>query len=347
MARIGAAARFAAILLFCLTACGAPPTDFIPDETPVDRCPDPGAGIEIGGFDGTGADTNRRPHRRLVLMGGGPEEDVAARLFVDASVAGDIVVLRTSGSLTSYPQYFIGFLASVTPSTVVTIRTSNPEAGADPAVLCRVARAEAVWLAGGNQWNYLGRWPTALHEALAEVAERGAAMGGTSAGAVSLGEGAFDAQFGTVTSRDALDNPLRREVSLSRPVFAQPELDGVLVDSHFMERGREGRLLVFLARFLADRGEGPVVGVGLEEGVALTIEADGYEVTSRESGAAWMYEVAGPAMLAPGVPLSLDGIRRVRLPAGSIGPWPFSFDERGDARVMHVADGVVIAGPRG
>lgn len=345
--RVGAVARIAVVLLFCLTACGAPPTDFIPDETPVDRCPDPGAGIEIGGFDGTGADTNRRPHRRLVLMGGGREEDLAARQFVDASVAGDIVVLRTSGSLTSYPQYFIGFLASVTPATVITIRTSNPEAGADPAVLCRVARAEAVWLAGGNQWNYLGRWPTALHGALAEVAERGAAMGGTSAGAVSLGEGAFDAQFGTVTSRDALDNPLRREVSLTRPVFAQPELDGVLVDSHFTERGREGRLLVFLARFLAERGEGPVVGLGLDEGVAMTIEAGAYEVTSRESGAAWMYEVAGPASLAPGVPLSLDGIRRVRLPAGSVGPWPLSFDERRDARVMHVADGVVIAGPRG
>lgn len=346
MARVGALVRIAAVL-FCVAACGAPPTDSIPDERPVERCPDPGAGIEIGGFDGTGADTNRRPHRRLVLMGGGREEDFAARQFVDASVAGDIVVLRTSGSLTSYPQYFIGFLASVTPATVITIRTSDPEAGADPAVLCRVARAEAVWLAGGNQWNYLGRWPAALHEALAEVAERGAAMGGTSAGAVSLGEGAFDAQFGTVTSREALDNPLRPEVSLSRPVFAQPELDGVLMDSHFTERGREGRLLVFLARFLADRGEGPVVGVGLDEGVALTIEADGYEVTSRESGTAWLYEVAGPASLAPGVPLSLDGIRRVRLPGGSIGPWPFSFDDSGDARVMHVADGVVIAGPRG
>jgi len=344
--RIGAVARIAAVLI-CLAGCGTPPTDFIPQEILVDRCPDPGAGIEIGGFDGTGADTNRRPHRRLVLMGGGPEEDVAARLFVDASVAGDIVVLRTSGSLTSYPQYFIGFLASVTPATVITIRTSDPEAGADPAVLCRVARAEAVWLAGGNQWNYLGRWPAALHEALAEVAERGAAMGGTSAGAVSLGEGAFDAQFGTVTSREALDDPLRREVSLTRPAFAQPELDGVLVDSHFTERGREGRLLVFLARFLADGGESPVVGVGLDEGVAITIEAGAYEVTSRESGAAWMYEVAGPASLAPGVPLSLDGIRRVRLPAGSIGPWPFSFDERGDARAMHVAGGVVIAGPRG
>ena len=336
-----------AAFLLGLTACGPPPIEAIPDRAPVDRCPDPGAGIEIGGFDGTGADTNRSPHRRLVLMGGGPEEDLAARQFVEAAVAGDIVVLRTTGSLTSYPEYFIGFLASVTPATVITIRTSNPEAGADPAVLCRVARAEAVWLAGGNQWDYLGRWPTALHEALAAVAERRATMGGTSAGAVSFGEAAFDAQFGTVGSREALADPLRREVSLSRPVFAQPELDGVLVDSHFTNRAREGRLLVFLARFLAERGEGAVVGVGLDEGVGLLIEAGSYEVTSRGLGAAWMYEVTGPASLAPGVPLSLDGIRRVRLPGGSLGPWPFPFDERGDVQVLHVANGVVIAGPRG
>ena len=336
-----------AAFVLLLTACGTQPTAIPSDPGPVDRCPDPGPGVEIGGFPGTGADTRRRPLRRLVLMGGGREEDVAARSFVEASLAGDIVILRTSGSLTSYPEYFIGFLASVTPRTVVTVRTSNPESGADPAVLCRVARAEAVWLAGGNQWNYLGRWPAALHQALAAVAEREGAMGGISAGAVSLGQGAFDAQFGTVSSGDALADPLRPEVSVSRPVFAQPELDGVLVDSHFSEREREGRLLVFLARFLEDRGEGPVVGVGLDEGVALMIEAGSYQVTSRGSGAAWLYEVGGPARLEPGVPLSLAGVRRVQLPAGSVGPWPFSFDASADVRGIHVADGVVVAGPRG
>ena len=160
----------------------------------------------------------------------------------------------------------------------------------------------------------------------------------------SLGEGAFDARYGTVTSDDALAAPMRREVSLASPVFAQPELDGVLVDSHFLEREREGRLLVFLARFLADRGAGPVVGVGLDEGVALAIEAGDYQVTSRGDGSAWMYEVRGPASLAPGVPLTLEGIHRVQLPAGSAGRWPFSFDES-VAQVMHVDSGTVIAGP--
>lgn len=341
------ATRIGIAFVLLLTACGTQPTTIPSDPEPVDRCPDPGPGVEIGGFPGTGADTRRRPLRRLVLMGGGREEDLAARAFVEASLAGDIVILRASGSLTSYPEYFIGFLASVTPRTVVTVRTSNPESGADPAVLCRVARAEAVWLAGGNQWNYLGRWPAALHEALAAVAEREGAMGGISAGAVSLGQGAFDAQFGTISSNDALADPLRREVSVSSPVFAQPELGGVLVDSHFSEREREGRLLVFLARFLEDRGEGHVVGLGLDEGVALMIEAGSYRVTSRGSGAAWLYEVVGPASLAPGVPLSLEGVRRVRLPGGSVGPWPFPFDESADARVIHVDNGVVVAGPRG
>ncbi len=331
-----------------LVACGGsvPPAAPLPDPDDVDRCPDPGEGIEIGGFVGTGADTNRIPQRRLVLMGGGREEDIAARQFVEAAVSGDIVVLRTSGSLTSYPEYFIGALASFTPATVITVRTSNPESGADPAVLCRVGRAEAVWLAGGNQWDYLGRWPAELHDSLAAVAERDATMGGTSAGAVSLGEAAFDAQYGTVTSEAALADPMRREVSVSSPVFEQPELEGVLVDSHFMDREREGRLLAFLARFLADRGEGPVVGVGLDEGVAIVLEVGEYHVTSRGTGAAWLYEVAGPAILSPGVPLSLDGIRRVRLPHGSVGRWPFSFDGSGGVELLHVDSGKVVLGPR-
>jgi len=334
-----------AVLLACGDSASPSPPALAPDD--VDRCPEPGPGIEIGGFTGTGADTKRIPHRRLILMGGGREEDVAARQFVEAAVSGDIVVLRTSGSLTSYPEYFIGALASFTPATVITVRTSNPESGADPAVLCRVSRAEAVWLAGGNQWNYLGRWPSELHDSLAAVAERNATMGGTSAGAVSLGEGAFDAQYGTVTSDDALANPMRREVSVSRPVFAQPELDGILVDSHFMDRQREGRLLVFLARFLADRGQGPVVGIGMDEGTALTIEAGDYQVASRGDGAVWMYEVSGPARLSSGVPLTLEGIRRVRLQAGSVGRWPFSFDAAGNAELMYVDSGVVRVGPRG
>ena len=89
-----------------------------------------------------------------------------------------------------------------------------------------------------------------------------------------------------------------------------------------------------------------MVGVGLDEGVALVLEVGEYHVTSRGAGAAWLYEVAGPAILSPGVPLSLDGIRRVRLPHGSVGRWPFSFDASGGVEVLHVDSGKVVLGPR-
>ena len=330
------------MLLAILVACSGVDGQTGPDPDSADFCPEPGAGIQIGGHTGSGTDTKRTPVRRLVLMGGGPEEDQAARHFVAAAAGGDIVVLRATGSLTSYPDYFGTSLApDPIPSSVVTIRTASPEAGADPAAVCHVGRAEALWLAGGNQWNYLGRWPSALHDSLAAAVARGAAIGGTSAGAVSLGEMAFDARNGTVTSGEALANPLHRDVSVSRSAIAQPELAGTIVDSHFTERSREGRLLVFLARFLAEHAEGPVVGLGLDEGVAVLIEGGAYRVTSVDAGAAWLYQVSGPATVAAGTPLSLDGIRRVRLPAGSAGRWPFAFGDGDGADLLRVEAGVV------
>ena len=332
----------AVLLLAVLMACAGVDGQIGPEPDTADHCPEPGAGIQIGGEVGSGNDTERTPVRRLVLMGGGREEDRAARHFVEGAAGGDVVVLRASGSLTSYPDYFGTSLAPTpAPSSVVTVRTASPESGADPAALCRVGRAEALWLAGGNQWNYLGRWPTALHDSLAASVARGATIGGTSAGAVSLGEMAFDAQHGTVISSEALANPLHRDVSVSRSAIAQPELAGTIVDSHFTERSREGRLLVFLARFLAERGEGPVVGVGLDEGVAVLIADGAYRVTSVDAGAAWLYRVSGPVTLANGTPLSLDGIRRVRLPTGSTGSWPFRFGDGDGAELVRVEAGVV------
>ena len=50
----------------------------------------------------------------------------------------------------------------------------------------------------------------------------------------------------------------------------------------------------------AGAGQSRRPSVGLDEGVALAIEAGDYQVTSRGDGSAWMYEVRGPASLAPG-----------------------------------------------
>jgi cyanophycinase-like exopeptidase len=275
-------------------------------------------------------------------MGGGPEDDTAARRFVDGASGGDVVILRASGSLTSYPDYFGGAAlgADPAPNSVETVRTSSPFAAGQPAVLCRLADAEAVWLAGGDQSDYLEGWPRSVHRALVEAGARGVAVGGTSAGAVSLGEAAFDASRGTVTSDRALADPLAPEVSLSYPEFALPELEGVYVDSHFTERDREGRLLVFLARFLAEKDRPAVVGVGLDEGMALVVEGGRFAVHGPPGGRVWIYRAEGPATLEPATPLELFGIRRVGLAEGEEGPWPLSFDAYTFRRLV-VEEGVV------
>ena len=336
-----------ALLVALFVGCGVASTEYDSCCETLDTCPAPGLGVRLGGFTGSGEDALATPMRRLILMGGGAEDDLASRSFVESAGGGDIVILRASGSLTSYPSYFSSSLSPApAPASVVTLLTDLPQQGADPAVLCWLGRAEAVWLAGGRQSVYLGLWPSELHEALADVSERGGAVGGTSAGAVSLGEAAFDAKLGTVTSETALENPLSALVSVSYPTFAQPELSGVLVDSHFRQRSREGRLLAFLARFISERDYSSVIGIGLDERVAVILENDSLEVSTQGQDGAWFYELRGPVSLTSGTPLNLSGLRRIKLGTGSHVPWPLNFDSL-DAEQMHVDDGVVKLGAPG
>ncbi|CAN5622368.1 hypothetical protein BH23GEM9_BH23GEM9_26880 [soil metagenome] len=263
-------------------------------------------------------------------MGGAGEVDAASRLFVQGAAGGDVLVLRASGSTTSYISYFAsGVGASPAPAWVGTIRLDAPDAGTHAAVLCRVSRAEAVWLAGGDQWNYLGQWPASLHDSLRVAAQKRVAIGGTSAGAMSLSEVAYDARVASATSEQALANPFHSSVTVMRSPFAQPELAGTIVDTHFMQRTREGRLLTFLGRGRLLLQRETLVGIGLDERAALVIEGDRFTVhTGAADRYVWIYRVSGGGTVVAGTPLSLDGIERVMLEHGASGAWPLDFSGR-------------------
>jgi cyanophycinase-like exopeptidase len=287
----------------------------------------------LGDWDTTGI----TGQRRVVLMGGSAEVDPASRVFVEGANGGDVLVLRASGSTTSYNAYLrVEVGAEPRPGSVGTLRIpgvatgSGPDGeGSDsPGVLCRVANAEAVWLAGGNQWDYLGGWATALHDSLRATAVRPAAIGGTSAGAVVLGELAFDAEHGTVTSDTALADPFHPRVSVRRSDLAQPELDRFLVDSHFMQRDREGRLLTFLARGVRLLDADTVYGLGLDERAALLVREGRYEVRAEPGRQVWLYRyvVGSDPEPDPGRPLEMTGVLRLGLGDGSGGAWPPSLE---------------------
>jgi cyanophycinase len=291
---------------------------------------------------GSDGDTVAAPTRRVVLMGGGAEVDAASTAMVSAAEGGDVLVLRASGSVDSYTPYFFEELPAATaPASVATLRLDDARASSHATLHCRVDRAEAVWLAGGDQHDYLGDWDESLQARLAATAARGAAVGGTSAGAMVLGELAFDAAHGSIGSEDALTDPQGMRVSVIPSPMAQPELARTIVDTHFSARDREGRMLAFLARARGTASDG--FGVGLDERAALVIERGTYRVRSGRSGrAVWLYRFAGGSTLEVGRPLSMDGVRRLRLLDGATGPWPPTAEDFATGVLLAVREGVVL-----
>lgn len=222
----------------------------------------------------------------LWLAGGGGDVDEAARWFLNLASGGDVVVLRASGGA-GYNDYFFRE-CGVPLNSVRSLVLHKREASEDPEVLRMVAQAEALFIAGGDQARYFENWVgTPLNQTINEHWAQGKPIGGTSAGLAILGEFAFLALYpGSLDSPTALRDPLRKEITLARNFLQIPLLKGFLTDTHFSERSRLGRLAAFLQRAEMDYAMNGLIGLGIDEGTALLVEADGQAkvVSSRAGG---------------------------------------------------------------
>jgi cyanophycinase len=206
------------------------------------------------------------PSRGPVMIIGGAEDKLRDRViltrFVDLAGGPEahIVVISTASSLGDeatelYRHLFIGMGAS----TVAGLRPLTREESNDPASTRVMDEATGIFLTGGNQLklaSVLGG--TELGSALRRASLRGAVIGGTSAGAsaVSTHMIAFGASGATPKHRMA-------QVSVGLGI-----LDGVVVDQHFEQRTRLGRLLAVVAQSPS------LVGIGLDEDTAAIVYAD-------------------------------------------------------------------------
>jgi cyanophycinase len=216
----------------------------------------------------------------LILAGGGGDHDVAMQAAIDR-VRGctdcerklDVVVLRATGG-DDYNPYF---MAMKGVSSAVTLIIRDRKVAARPDVINDVRNAEIVFFAGGDQCNYI-RWikGTPVEAAVKSVYRRGGGVGGTSAGLAIQGEIAYDAcPDQSAVSADVLKDPFSIDVSLSRGFFEWPPLRDVITDTHFKKRDRMGRLLVFLARALAEKREARLIGFGVNEAADAIMDAKG------------------------------------------------------------------------
>lgn len=224
---------------------------------------------------GNPSDLITKPNGGICLMGGSSENDEAMKWFLQRANGGDVLVLRASGS-DGYNNYMFSELG-INLNSVETIVFHDSTASNERDIHRKIQQAEAIWLAGGDQWDYVSYWRNTPIDSLINegIQNRNIVIGGTSAGMAVMGGYYFSAKNNTITSQEALANPYHLSVTVDSAKFISNEiLSDVITDTHYSNRNRKGRQVTFLSRILVDYGV-RAKGIACDEKIAVCIENNG------------------------------------------------------------------------
>jgi len=316
----------------------------------------------------------------IALVGGGYDVGEAfrwmiARAGITKATGGRFVIIRATGTDAYNPYVFsrLGQIDTTTPrnyelvggidlgvTSVETLIVNSRAAAEDPQVLKVVGRANAIFIAGGDQADYYNYWQsTSLANLIQKAVTAGIPVGGTSAGTAMLGQYAFAALNGAVDSSEALSNPFNKYVTIdplntsskkfvqTGPFVSVPTLAKTITDTHFNTRDRLGRLFAFVARIgngctggVANYGE--VAGIGIDEETAVLISGapgaakaelavnpynpeNTTSLYTAQNSAYFVKYTGAPSQCASGFPLvDNSGIQVYRLSGQPSKPSPYS-----------------------
>lgn len=165
--------------------------------------------------------------------------------------------------------------------------------------------ATGIFFTGGDQLRITSTiGGTRLDEALRRRYREGAVVAGTSAGAAAMSST-------MIVGGHEEEAPKKTAVQM---VPGMGLLPGVVIDQHFAQRGRIGRLLAAVA-------QGPgILGVGIDEDTAVLVEPAGHFSVI---GSSTVTVIDGCTMRhsnvsesGPGQPLAITGVTLHVLPAG-------------------------------
>ncbi|HEY9898700.1 MAG TPA: cyanophycinase [Pantanalinema sp.] len=192
----------------------------------------------------------------FVLIGGGADQDTIARRILHlagADKARLVIVPSASGTPEASGKAYQAYFKQLGARDVqVVIPVDEPTASQAAAF----HQATGFFFSGGDQSRILARlgkpaWLGALQGAW----RRGAVVAGTSAGAMVWGDHAI---LG--------DGPEAASATVGAGFGLLPD---IVVDTHFSERGRFGRLVD------ATVLHAPALGIGIDPGTALILTSDG------------------------------------------------------------------------
>jgi cyanophycinase len=268
---------------------------------------------------GNKEDIRTKPAFGIAMMGGGKDLDEAFRWLCNKGNGGDFLILRARGD-DAYNPYVNGLCKA---NSVATLIIPGRKAADDPKVAEIIGNAEVVFIAGGDQANYLRWWKgTAVEKAINDDIAAGKPLGGTSAGLAVEGEFVYGSlgdkpDDEDLASEQVLQNPYFDRVTLDREFVRIPLLENLITDSHFAKRDRMGRTLGFLARIIKDGWSASPREVAIDERSAVLVEADGKgSVVGTGKGAYFMRPTSAPEVCEKGVPLTFRGIEVYRVTTG-------------------------------
>jgi cyanophycinase len=156
------------------------------------------------------------------------------------------------------------------------VDTVEREDASSPTYLEAIEKATGVFFTGGNQARITSvlkdtEIDRVLHKRLAED---GLVIGGTSAGAAMMPDM-------MIVQGESETNP-RLEIVEMEPGMAF--LPGVVIDQHFLQRGRTGRLLSAVSHQPVN------LGIGIDENTAIAVNNNQFEVIGE--GAVTIFDVS-------------------------------------------------------
>jgi cyanophycinase len=207
----------------------------------------------------------------LVVVGGGQMGPEIVDRFIALAGGKDapIVVIPTAGgdadSLYNQSCRCADFLRRAGARRVTVLHTYDRKIAETDSFASAIRSAKAVWFPGGRQWrladSYLG---TPTERELHALLDRGGVIGGTSAGA------SIQASY------------LVRGAPEGNTIVMSPGheqgfgfLRNVAVDQHVMVRNRLNDLPEIL------RVHPQLLGIGIDEGTAIVVHGDAFEVIGR------------------------------------------------------------------
>ena len=248
----------------------------------------------------------------IALEGGGTDVDAVYQWMCQRSGNGDFLVIRATGTDAYNP-----YIQQLCPNenSVATLIIPNRTAANDPFVSSTILNAEALFIAGGNQADYINFWTgTPVESALNTLIARGVPIGGTSAGMNVLSEFIYSALGSQgVTSSEALANPFNKYITLARDFVNIPAVQGLIDDPHFVTRDRMGRDLAFMCRIYLNGWSSAPRDIAIDEQTALLLDASGNGNVVGISTVYFLQAPGAPQVCQSGTPLTYQniGVQRI------------------------------------